>query len=144
MNAPTPAPEPVPGAGGVVFDPQGRVLVLRHAGGDWVFPKGHLEPGESELAAALREVEEEAGVRARTPEPPIADATEYRNAGGTARRIRWFLLRCQTAPPLLREALFPEGAFLEPAEARRRLSFAQDRALLARMLERLPQSEVGA
>src|SRR5680860_767344 len=29
------------GAGGVVFDDRGRVLVLRHAGGNWVFPKGH-------------------------------------------------------------------------------------------------------
>lgn len=29
----------------------------------WTFPKGHLEPGESALQAALREVEEETGWR---------------------------------------------------------------------------------
>ena len=29
---------------------------------DWIFPKGHIEPGETAEAAALRELEEEAGV----------------------------------------------------------------------------------
>jgi 8-oxo-dGTP pyrophosphatase MutT (NUDIX family) len=33
--------------------------------GIWVLPKGHIEPGETAEAAAVREVEEEAGVRAR-------------------------------------------------------------------------------
>jgi len=32
--------------------------------GAWVFPKGHIETGETPEAAALREVHEEAGVRA--------------------------------------------------------------------------------
>jgi 8-oxo-dGTP pyrophosphatase MutT (NUDIX family) len=31
--------------------------------GDWSLPKGHLEPGETAEAAALRELEEETGVR---------------------------------------------------------------------------------
>jgi len=30
----------------------------------WVFPKGHIEPGESSEMAALREIREEAGVEA--------------------------------------------------------------------------------
>ena len=32
--------------------------------GVWVLPKGHIEPGETAEAAAVREVQEEAGVRA--------------------------------------------------------------------------------
>jgi 8-oxo-dGTP pyrophosphatase MutT (NUDIX family) len=31
------------GAGGVVFRPDGAVLLLRHQEGTWVFPKGHIE-----------------------------------------------------------------------------------------------------
>ena len=31
----------------------------------WIFPKGHIEPGETAKEAALREAEEEAGVVAR-------------------------------------------------------------------------------
>ena len=37
----------VPGAGGVVFNDRGEVLLIRDRNGFWVFPKGHLEPGET-------------------------------------------------------------------------------------------------
>ena len=43
-----------------------EVLVTQHSGHKgWDFPKGHLEAGESSEQAALREVEEETGIRAR-------------------------------------------------------------------------------
>ena len=43
----------------------GRVLLIhRDRYDDWSLPKGKLEPGETWEAAALREVEEETGVRA--------------------------------------------------------------------------------
>jgi 8-oxo-dGTP pyrophosphatase MutT (NUDIX family) len=43
-----------------------RYLLVEAAGkrGRWVFPKGHIETGETSGEAALREVTEEAGVRA--------------------------------------------------------------------------------
>ena len=37
------------------------LLVCEH-GGYWVFPKGHMEMGESEYETALREVKEETGL----------------------------------------------------------------------------------
>ena len=51
-------------AGAVVFRRTGRgarLLVLR-AYANWDFPKGEIEPGESELDAARREVAEETGL----------------------------------------------------------------------------------
>jgi 8-oxo-dGTP pyrophosphatase MutT (NUDIX family) len=51
-------------AGAVVFrrsDRGIRILLLR-AYKNWDFPKGLVEPGETELAAAKREVEEETGL----------------------------------------------------------------------------------
>ncbi len=56
--------------GGVVFrlTSEGPRYLLVEASGTrdrWVFPKGHVEDGETAAAAALREVWEEAGVRAR-------------------------------------------------------------------------------
>jgi len=50
-------------AGGIVFNGD-RVLVLKNWKGVWVFPKGHVELGESREEAALREVFEESGVHA--------------------------------------------------------------------------------
>jgi 8-oxo-dGTP diphosphatase len=41
------------------------VLVHRPQYDDWSFPKGKLVAGEDESSAALREVEEETGLRCR-------------------------------------------------------------------------------
>lgn len=125
-----PSAEVVPGAGGVVIGPYGAVLLLRHRVGDWVFPKGHIDPGESPLEAALREVEEEAGVEASCPDPTRTFVTCYRNNRGEAREIHWFLLLTGASQPTLPEATFPEGAFVPYREALERLSYPEDKRLL--------------
>ena len=50
-------------AGGVVLLGN-AILLLRKYNGDWVLPKGKIEPGETHEEAALREVREETGVKA--------------------------------------------------------------------------------
>ncbi len=130
----------VPGAGGVAFDPLGRVLILRHRRGEWIFPKGHIDPGETPLQAALREVEEEAGVRAACLDPEQVFVTRYDNDRQEARCIHWFVLQSQASKPALRETLFPEGAFVSTAEALAKLSFEEDRRLLQEVLSWLGKS----
>jgi 8-oxo-dGTP pyrophosphatase MutT (NUDIX family) len=49
-------------AGGVVINSQGKVLVVNQNGATWSLPKGHVDPGEEPLAAAIREVMEESGI----------------------------------------------------------------------------------
>ncbi len=68
---PYPTSSDVPGeiaAGGVVWRAGGDgvevLLVHRPKYGDWTFPKGKVENGESILECAIREVWEEAGVTA--------------------------------------------------------------------------------
>jgi 8-oxo-dGTP diphosphatase len=57
-------------AGAVVLGPGGNVLLVhRPKYDDWSFPKGKLDRGEHATAAAVREVEEETGVRIRLGVP---------------------------------------------------------------------------
>jgi 8-oxo-dGTP pyrophosphatase MutT (NUDIX family) len=53
-------------AGGVVVNKKGRVLVVSQHGTSWSLPKGHIDPGETKLQAAIREIEEESGIRRLT------------------------------------------------------------------------------
>jgi len=57
-------PEHRPNVGVVVFNRDGRVWLGRRAGTDsWQFPQGGVDEGEAFEAAALRELEEETGMR---------------------------------------------------------------------------------
>jgi 8-oxo-dGTP pyrophosphatase MutT (NUDIX family) len=85
----------VPQAGAIIIrrDPgTTSVLVVRakKTPKDWVFPKGHIEPGESLEDAALREAREETGIRGlligRVGEP-----LEFKS-GDELVRVQYFLL----------------------------------------------------
>jgi diadenosine hexaphosphate hydrolase (ATP-forming) len=124
----------VEGAGGVVVNDAGDVLLIRHRNGSWVFPKGHIEAGESKVDAAVREVEEEAGVQAVVIDPRQTWQTEYVNPRREGRRITWYLLRTQATEAVMREAIFPTGGFFDPEEAVGMLAFDEDRQLLLHAL----------
>jgi len=121
----------VPGAGGLVFNAAGEVLLIRDRNGYWVFPKGHVEPGESPEETARREVAEETGVEARV----IAKIGEtgYVNDRGETRRISWYLMKGDGRIRL--EPGLTGAGFFEPEEARRLLAFPEDLRLLEKALE---------
>ncbi len=109
-----------------------QVLLVRYRSGDWAFPKGHLEAGESAQQAAVREVQEETGVQASVVgELPT---THYTNDRGEARAIRWFLMEASGQAGEL-EDTFSEGGFVDTHEALSTLSFEEDRELLRTALQ---------
>ena len=73
-------------SGGVVYKPNGAgydmAVVQRARHGDWSLPKGHIEEGETQEQAAIREVEEETGLQARVVAPIDEVVYFYRRPGG--------------------------------------------------------------
>jgi 8-oxo-dGTP pyrophosphatase MutT (NUDIX family) len=85
----------VKASGGVVWrragdGPAELVVVHRPRYDDWSLPKGKLDPGETWEECALREVEEEVGLRCRLGEelPPVS----YRDNKGRAKVVRYWLM----------------------------------------------------
>jgi 8-oxo-dGTP pyrophosphatase MutT (NUDIX family) len=70
-------------------EPQVLLVTARRNPRNWIFPKGHVEKGESPEQAALRETREEAGVSARLIGP--AGILEYGFLGAKA-RVEYFLV----------------------------------------------------
>jgi 8-oxo-dGTP diphosphatase len=117
-------------AGGVVVR-DGRVAVVhRPHHGDWSLPKGKLDDGESWQDAALREVHEECGLRcAPGDELP---ASEY-EVDGRPKRVRWWLMTVLADDGFEPSGEVDELRWATPGEAQALLSFATDRALVARL-----------
>ncbi len=121
----------VKAAGGVVWrrGPQGIEVALVHRPRyrDWSFPKGKLDPGETWEAAALREVEEETGMRCRLGHelPHMA----YADAKGRAKVVRYWLMEPAGGTFAPNDEV-DELRWLPAAEARAQLTYERDRELL--------------
>lgn len=103
------------------------LLVHRPAYDDWSFPKGKAEPGETDEECALREVEEETGLRCTLGEELAF--TDYVDARGRPKRVRYW--RMEVAAGELRfEHEVDTARWLTIAEAAKLLSYDRDRRLL--------------
>ena len=115
-------------AGGVV-ERDGRVLLVhRPRYDDWTFPKGKLDPGESFEDAALREVEEETGVRCTLGRE--LPATRY-EVNGRPKLVRYWLMIPHEEPGFTPNDETDERRWVTPDEARALLTYDRDRDLLA-------------
>ena len=118
----------VDAAGGVV-ERDGRVLLVhRPRYDDWTFPKGKLDPGESFEDAALREVEEETGVRCTLGRelPP----TGY-EVNGRPKLVRYWLMSPDAELDFAPNDETDDIRWVTPDEARALLTYDRDRDVLA-------------
>jgi 8-oxo-dGTP pyrophosphatase MutT (NUDIX family) len=100
------------------------LVTARREPHDWIFPKGHVEKGESAEQTAVREAEEEAGVQCTIVAP--AGSTRFER-DGRAFDVQYFLARTSDLGAS-REGR--ELAWCDFAEARRRIPFDDMRKLL--------------
>jgi 8-oxo-dGTP diphosphatase len=128
--------ELVRAAGGVVLRRSARglevLLVHRPAYEDWSLPKGKLEPGEPEREAALREVEEETGLRCLLGRE--VGTTEYRDSRGRPKQVLYWTMSAPDGEPVAAHEV-DQVAWATPAEASERLDYAHDRSLLDGLVE---------
>jgi diadenosine hexaphosphate hydrolase (ATP-forming) len=110
-------------AGGIIYCPKdSRYLLVRARTPPrgWVFPKGHIEPGETTEEAALREVREEGGVEASivAPLPQLSSGSD---------QIAMFLMSFTSPAPKRAEREVQWRSLDDAIEA---LQFEESRQLL--------------
>ncbi len=129
-------------AGGVVGrrGPRGIEFLLVEAStrpGEWVLPKGHIEPGESRAAAAIREVHEESGVWAAVRQPLGQLAYQVE---GDAVTVQFYLM------DLVRQERSKEPhrrhQWVAPEEALARLPYEETRELIRLAAREHPRPEI--
>ena len=105
-----------------------EVLVVHRARyDDWTFPKGKAEPGESDEACALREVEEETGLVCALAEP--LPSTSYTDPRGRPKVVRYWVLDVVGGELAFRNEV-GAGRWLPIAAAGELLTYPRDADLL--------------
>jgi 8-oxo-dGTP pyrophosphatase MutT (NUDIX family) len=122
-------------SGGVILDAEGRILLLRRKQeGTWVLPKGRVESGETLRQTALREVEEETGLKNLRVLREIGlvryiffwrpDNVNYKKT------VHYFLMKLNGQNEIKMEPDFSEFVWRTTEEAIKLLTFENDRRIV--------------
>ena len=89
-------------AGGLVSNSKGDFLLIRRSG-LWDLPKGHQDPGEQLEVTAVREVEEETGLRGLVPGRFICttDHCYQRDEQWYLKHTWWYAMTCPDCQSLV-------------------------------------------
>jgi 8-oxo-dGTP pyrophosphatase MutT (NUDIX family) len=134
-------------AGGVVVRGTECVVIVptrRAAGGEKVLalPKGHVDPGETPVQAAAREVREEAGVDTELVGELGAVRYWYmRNGKRIAKQVDFFLFSYAGGDVADHDHEVERACWMELSEAKRRLTYDGERDMAARALSQISSDE---
>ena len=111
------------------------LLVHRPHYDDWSFPKGKRDPGESDSACALREVEEETGFVCRLGDELAA--ARYRDHKGRPKQVRYWEMQILSGAFRVNDEV-DAVRWCDFFAADAILSYDDDRAILASLKARVP------
>ena len=118
--------------GAVIFrkDEDWNVLLIRHAKGRHIsFPKGHVEPGETESQTAEREILEETGLRVKVDRRFRAE-NRYNIRPDTQKLVVIFAALTEQAEITPQPEEIAEAFWLPVEQAAARLTYERDRKIM--------------
>lgn len=133
-------------AGGIIVRSKpdgGTELVVVHRPGydDWTFPKGKLQAGEREEHTAIREVEEETGLRCRLER--AIGSTKYKDHRGRPKVVHYWVMRALDGH-FRPSREVDELRWVSLRQAVSLLSYNHDRALLRGLSDEIDAAAVQA
>ena len=125
--------------GAVIFrkDTCWNVLLIRHIKGRHIsFPKGHVEPGESERITAEREVFEETSVRIHISEK-FRQTVYYKPRPNSNKEVVYFLAFTRQSEISPREGEIAEVEWIPLEDAEKCLAHENDKTVFRAAMERM-------
>lgn len=110
-----------------------ELLLIKHAnGGHWSFPKGHVEPGETETETAIREVKEETGIDAMV-DTSFREVVCYNPKKDTQKHVIYFLGRAKNYDVKPQPEEVSQTKWVEISRVQQVLSYDNDRQLVSKV-----------
>lgn len=120
-------------AGCIIIENE-KILLVKQTSGNWGFPKGHLEKGESETEAAIRETKEETNLDVTILDENKRYSIEYDTNKGTHKEAVYFLAKKTSNNISRQESEITEIKWFNFEEAIETISFENAKELLRKVL----------
>ena len=117
---------------GCVIIENNKVLLIQHNIGQWGFPKGHVEAGETEKETAIREVKEETGLEVEI-QGDKRYTMEYRTDKGNNKQVVFFLAKKVGGTIKAQEEEVSQIQWLEFPEALQKITYSNTKELLQKI-----------
>ncbi len=135
-------------AGGVILGDSGAVALVRTRDGNgaWLFPKGHIEQGETDEDAAQREIREETGLATLEYIDDLGTYTrQHINADGSAseeeqKEIHMFLFAAESHAKLIPTMEIDAAEWVPLRELNTRIGNIKDRLWFASVFDRVQEA----
>lgn len=132
--------------GAVVFRREGEqkkfLLIRNRRSAHWGFPKGHIEPGESNEQTAIREVLEETGINIHIL-PGFKKSSEYTIQGRIEKSVSIFLAQTDDVEYTIQVEEIEECGWFSFAEAMKTLNYDNDKRILEQAGQYLSETRIG-
>jgi 8-oxo-dGTP pyrophosphatase MutT (NUDIX family) len=107
-------------------------LLLKHTNGNhWSLSKGHTELGESEMQTAIREIDEETGLRCKF-KPGFREAIRYSPSPDVEKTVVFFLAKARGKKLKLQRSEISNGIWVELDDALRLINHKDTAEVLRR------------
>ncbi|MBI2463408.1 NUDIX domain-containing protein [Candidatus Peregrinibacteria bacterium] len=131
-------------AGGVVLNKKGQILIVNQNGNSWSFPKGHIDQGENDLTAAMREIHEESGIKNLSFVKNLGTYSRYKIAlqGGNdtseIKNIHMFLFTTEEEKLSPLDPCNPEARWVEKTQVIDFLTHKKDQEFFLKIRKKIP------
>ncbi len=107
-----------------------EILLIKHLNGEyWSFPKGHVEPGETEEETAIREVKEETNIDIIV-DHSFREVVTYSPKKDTMKNVVYFLARAKNYDHQPQESEIAQVKWIELSLAHSALTYDNDKQLI--------------
>lgn len=125
-------------AGGVIVNECNEIAIVNQKGTSWSLPKGHIEEGETEIDAAIREIHEETGIKELKLIRPLGSYERYKIGDESElKTIIFFLFKTskQDLHPIDKDN--PEALWLKKDKVSEMLTHPKDKEFFLKILKEI-------
>lgn len=128
--------------GCIIFNKNNEILLIRSVKGHWGMPKGHVEPGETEIETAIREVKEETNLDVEILDENKKYKEQYSIAEDATKEVVYFLAKNKNHQIIPQKEEIQDIGWFTIEDAIQTITYDNSRELIQQVQKELKEGKI--